>query len=120
MALRAERWHRILVRSVLDRGPAESYRRTAVGYMGNNTLPARAGDLMRVVLLGGPRRAVLGTVVAERVLDVCALVLVFAFVVLRRGLDLGPLPYVAGAVAVVGVAAAIFARLRGLARLRAL
>jgi uncharacterized membrane protein YbhN (UPF0104 family) len=118
-ALRAERWHRILVRARLDRGRAESFRLTLVGYMGNNALPARAGDLMRVVLLGGPRRAVLGTVVAERVLDVCALVLVFAFVVLRRGLDLGPLPYVVGAVAVLGVATAVFARLRGLVRVRA-
>jgi glycosyltransferase 2 family protein len=118
-ALRAERWHRILLRARLDRGRAESFRLTLVGYMGNNALPARAGDLMRVVLLGGPRRAVLGTVVAERVLDVCALVLVFAFVVLRRGLDLGPLPYVAGAAAVLVAAAAVFARLRGLARVRA-
>jgi uncharacterized membrane protein YbhN (UPF0104 family) len=118
-ALRAERWHRILVRAELDRGRAESFRLTLVGYMGNNALPARAGDLMRVVLLGGPRRAVLGTVVAERVLDVCALVLVFAFVVLQRGLDLGPLPYVAGGVAVLVVAAAVFARLRGLGRVRA-
>jgi glycosyltransferase 2 family protein len=118
-ALRAERWHRILVRAELDRGRAESFRLTLVGYMGNNALPARAGDLMRVVLLGGPRRAVLGTVVAERVLDVCALVLVFAFVVLQRGLDLGPLPYVAGGVAALVVAAAVFTRLRGLGRVRA-
>jgi glycosyltransferase 2 family protein len=118
-ALRAERWHRILLRSGLDRGRGESFRLTLVGYMGNNALPARAGDLMRVVLLGGPRRAVLGTVVAERVLDVCALVLVFSFVVLRRGLDLGPLPYVVGAAALAAVAAALFARLRVLARVRA-
>jgi uncharacterized membrane protein YbhN (UPF0104 family) len=97
MALRAERWHRILVRSGLDAGRGESYRLTAVGYMGNNTLPARAGDLMRVMLLGGPRRLVLGTVVAERLLDVCALVAIFAFVVADRGLSFGPLPYVVGA-----------------------
>lgn len=116
--LRAERWHRILVRSDLDAGRAESYRLTLVGYMGNNTLPARAGDLMRVVLLGGRRRAVLGSVVAERLLDVAALVSVFAFVVVERGLDFGPLPWVAGALAVVAVAAALFARMRGLARVR--
>jgi glycosyltransferase 2 family protein len=117
--LRAERWHRILVRSRLDHGRAASYRLTLVGYMGNNTLPARAGDLMRVVLLGGPRRAVLGSVVAERLLDVAALVAVFAFVVVERGLDFGPLPWVAGGVAAVAVAAALFARLRGLERVRA-
>ena len=66
---------------------------TAVGYMGNNTLPARAGELMRVVMLGGPRRAVFGTVVAERLLDVCALAAIFAFVVVERGVSFGPLPY---------------------------
>lgn len=108
MLLRAERWHRILARSELDRGRAESYRLTAVGYMGNNTLPARAGDLMRVVLLGGPRRPVLGTVVAERLLDVGALVLIFAVLVLVRGASIGPLPYlvalgVAALVVVVGL-----------------
>lgn len=117
--LRAERWHRILQREDLDRGRAESYRLTVVGYMGNNALPARAGDLMRVVLLRGPRRAVLGTVVAERVLDVCALALVFCFVVLERGLDFGPLPYVAVAAVVLAVAAVLFTRLRGLERVRA-
>jgi hypothetical protein len=108
-ALRGERWHRILVRSDVDRGRGASYGLTLVGYMGNNTLPARAGDLMRVVLLGAPRRAVLGTVVAERVLDACALVAIFAFVVLDRGLDFGPLPYLAAAgVLLVAIAAAVW------------
>jgi glycosyltransferase 2 family protein len=117
-ALRAERWHRILARSRLDRGRGESYRLTLVGYMGNNALPARAGDLMRVVLLQGPRRAVLGTVVAERLLDVCALASVFALVVVERGLDFGPLPYVLGAGAIAAVSVLVLARLRGLARVR--
>jgi glycosyltransferase 2 family protein len=116
--LRAERWHRILGREGLDRGRAESLRLTLVGYMGNNTLPARAGDLMRVVLLRGPRRQVFGTVVAERVLDVCALALIFCVVVLTRGLDVGPLPYVAAAAVIAAVGVAIFARLRGLERIR--
>jgi uncharacterized membrane protein YbhN (UPF0104 family) len=118
-ALRAERWHRILAHERLDRGRAASFRLTLVGYMGNNTLPARAGDLMRVMLLGGPRRAVLGTVVAERLLDVCALGLVFVFVVLERGLDFGPLPYVVGTGAVLAVVAVAVARLRGMRRVRA-
>jgi uncharacterized membrane protein YbhN (UPF0104 family) len=116
--LRAERWHQILHRSNLDRGRAESYRLTLVGYMGNNTLPARAGDLMRVVLLRGRRREVLGTVVAERLLDVCALGLLFGVVVIARGLGFGPLPYVVAALAVLAVLALLFGRLRALARLR--
>lgn len=116
--LRAERWHRILLRSELDRGRGSSYRLTAIGYMGNNVLPARAGDLLRVVLLGGPRRAVLGTVVAERLLDVCALAAVFVAVVAERGLAFGPLPYVLAAGAVAAVALAVAVRMRGLARAR--
>src|SRR5581483_10428460 len=60
-------------------------------------------DLMRVMMLGGRRRAVLGTVVAERALDVAALGLIFGVVVLDRGLSFGPLPYVAAA-AVFGLA----------------
>jgi glycosyltransferase 2 family protein len=95
--LRAERWHRLLVSSAVDRGRRESYRLTAVGYMGNNTLPARAGDVMRVMLLGGPRRTVLGTVIAERLLDAVALAAIFALVVVDRGVGFGPLPYIAGA-----------------------
>lgn len=107
-ALRGERWHRILRRAELDRGRGESYRLTLVGYMGNNALPARAGDLMRVMLLGGPRRGVLGTVVAERLLDLCALAAIFLVVVVDRGLSFGPLPYVVGALIVILAAGGAF------------
>lgn len=106
-SLRGERWHRILTRAGIHRPRSTSYGLTLVGYMGNNTLPARAGDLMRVMMLGGPRRAVLGTVVAERALDVAALGLIFGVVVLERGLDFGPLPYVVAAAVVVLAASAV-------------
>jgi glycosyltransferase 2 family protein len=106
-ALRAERWQRILEHSGLARGRSASYGLTLVGYMGNNTLPARAGDVMRVMLLGGKRRAVLGTVVAERVLDVAALGLIFGVVVAERGLAFGPLPYLAAAGAALLVGGAL-------------
>src|SRR5579884_1705359 len=92
-ALRGERWHNILRAAGIRPGRRTSYGLTLVGYMGNNTLPARAGDVMRVVLLRGSRRAVLGTVVAERALDAAALALIFGVVVLERGLAFGPLPY---------------------------
>lgn len=110
-ALRGERWHAILADAGIDRPRRTSYGLTLVGYMGNNTLPARAGDLMRVMLVGGGRRAALGTVVAERALDVAALGLIFAAVVLDRGLAFGPLPYVAAAAAVALLAAACAWRL---------
>jgi uncharacterized membrane protein YbhN (UPF0104 family) len=95
--LRAERWRSILVHNGIPRGRGDVYGLTVVGYMANNTLPARAGDLLRVVLVGGSRRAALGTVVAERVLDALALAAIFLVVVLDRGASFGPLPYVLGA-----------------------
>ena len=45
--------------------------------MGNNVLPARGGELLRTFLLGArtqaTKRTILGTIVAERVLDAVAL-----------------------------------------------
>lgn len=80
-ALRAERWRTLL--HDVDARPSrgDAYRLVLVGYMGNNVLPARAGDLMRVVLMA-PRadttkRYVVGTLVAERLLDVAVLVVLF-------------------------------------------
>ena len=82
---RAERWHRILAHAGLAARRHDSYALTTVGYMGNNVLPARAGELLRVVLMapraGGRKRDVLATIVAERLLDVVALGLVFALLV---------------------------------------
>ncbi|HEY0416670.1 MAG TPA: lysylphosphatidylglycerol synthase domain-containing protein [Gaiellaceae bacterium] len=107
--LRAERWHAILATAGVGRPRRAVYGLTLVGYMGNNTLPARAGDLMRVMLTGGARRVVLGTVIAERALDAAALALIFAAVVLDRGLAFGPLPYVlAAGVCVLAAAAAVW------------
>ena len=53
--------------------------------MGNNVLPARAGEALKVVLLSGrcdaSKRTVLGSVVAERILDLLALAVIFVVVV---------------------------------------
>src|SRR5436190_24217981 len=78
---RGERWHRVLLLIDGRSARADAYALTVVGYMGNNTLPARAGDLLKVVLtskrtdLSTPE--VLGAAVAERVLDAVALGAVF-------------------------------------------
>jgi uncharacterized membrane protein YbhN (UPF0104 family) len=75
--VRAERWHRIL--GLVDVRPdrRDSYGLTTVGYMGNNVLPARAGEALRVVLLSNRskagKRELAGTVIAERLLDALAL-----------------------------------------------
>jgi uncharacterized membrane protein YbhN (UPF0104 family) len=83
--LRGERWHHILRLTGVDAGRSDCYALTTVGYMGNNVLPARAGEILRVVLLSGrcgaSKRTLLGSVVAERLLDVIALASIFVVVV---------------------------------------
>jgi glycosyltransferase 2 family protein len=84
-AVRAERWHHILRLSEVRAPRRDCYGLTTVGYMGNNVLPARAGEALRVVLLDqrtqAGKRKVTGTIVAERVLDVIALLTIFVVTV---------------------------------------
>ena len=80
--LRAERWRLLLVFNGAAPSRLECHALTCVGYMGNNVLPARAGDAMRVIYMA-PRaaasaRTVIGTLVAERVLDVAVLFSLYA------------------------------------------
>jgi uncharacterized protein (TIRG00374 family) len=83
--LRGERWHHILALAQVKARRSDCYALTTVGYMGNNVLPARAGEALRVVLLssrtGASKRTLLGSVVAERLLDVIALGTIFVVVV---------------------------------------
>jgi glycosyltransferase 2 family protein len=83
--VRAERWHQILEATGVHSTRTDCYALTTVGYMGNNVLPARAGEALRVVLMSqrsdGSKRTVLGSVVAERLLDVIALVTIFVVTV---------------------------------------
>ena len=95
--VRAERWHRILEITHIHASRADCYGLTCVGYMGNNVLPARAGEVLRVVLMdqrattddGGKagKRMLLGTIVAERIMDLivlAAMTLVVGFGVLHE------------------------------------
>jgi len=86
-AVRAERWYELLRYNGAQPRRLDAYGLVAVANFGNNVLPARAGDALRVVLIA-PRartdaRTAIGTIVAERVLDV--VVLVALFVVLAYG-----------------------------------
>ena len=82
--VRAERWHRILEITGVKASRTDCYGLTTVGYMGNNVLPARAGEMLRVVLLdqrlGAGKRKLLGTIVAERILDVIVLALMLVVI----------------------------------------
>jgi hypothetical protein len=82
MIVRALRW-RVLLREG-DAAPPlwPVFSALTIGYLANNVLPARGGDVLRAWLLGtATRRArsrILATVLVERVLDVAAIVVVFA------------------------------------------
>jgi hypothetical protein len=85
--VRGERWRALLRHNGARPARADAWALVAVGYMGNNVLPARAGDALRVVFMA-PRartdaRTVIGTLLAERLLDV--LVLGLGFVALAYG-----------------------------------
>jgi uncharacterized protein (TIRG00374 family) len=92
-ALRGERWLRLLRDGGAYLSRTDAYAVTVVGYMGNNALPARAGDVLKAVLssrkAGTPTADGFGSLVAERVLDAVALVLIFAVLVTTLSLPLG-------------------------------
>lgn len=77
VVVRGWRWHRIMRLAQIPHALADAYRLTFVGYMGNNVLPARGGEVLRVAILGNRttarRREILGSVVAERILDAAVL-----------------------------------------------
>jgi uncharacterized membrane protein YbhN (UPF0104 family) len=82
--VRSERWHRLLLDDGARPARADSYSLTTIGYAVNNVLPARAGDAARVVLMApradATKRTVLGTIVAERLLDVGVILVLFLVV----------------------------------------
>jgi glycosyltransferase 2 family protein len=82
--LRGERWLRLLAEQDARAARADAQALNVIGYAANNVLPARAGDALRVLLLAprcrASRRTILGTLVAERLLDVAVLVVLFVVV----------------------------------------
>jgi glycosyltransferase 2 family protein len=82
--VRSERWQRLLEDEGAVPARVDTYALTCVGYAGNNVLPARAGDAIRAVLMapraGTSIRTVIGTLLAERLLDIAVLVVLFVVV----------------------------------------
>ncbi len=82
--LRAQRW-RILARGVAEFETASALRATAIGFMINNLLPLRVGELVRVWWLAREIRAsasaLLGTLILERVIDVVFLLGIASIVI---------------------------------------
>jgi glycosyltransferase 2 family protein len=120
MVVRGWRWHVILRESGICHQLIDAYALVAVGYMGNVVLPARGGELLRVILMhqrsSGRRREILGTIVAERTLDVISLVVLLSVVTFAgvAGTPAGPTPALGGlaALAVGVVTLAVYLRLR--------
>lgn len=110
LVLRSLRWQ-LLLRSKCAVGLSAAFGATAAGQLGNMVLPARAGELVRIVMIGARSGLdpafVLTTVLTERIADAIALVLVACVIVLTVPFELG---WVANAVmplAIVGVAVAL-------------
>ena len=72
VVVRAWRWH-YLLRPVKSIPTRTMFPIVAIGYMGNNIYPARAGEILRAVVLkrkeGVPISASIATIVVERVYD---------------------------------------------------
>ena len=106
--LRAWRWE-VLLRPVGGVTFGASFAATSIGFAASTVLPARAGEVVRPVVLAGrtriPLSACIASVLFERVADLTTVLLLFLF----YGLWPGVRP------AFSGEAATVFASLRGLA-----
>ena len=83
MWVRAWRWH-YLLKPIKEIPTRTMFPITTIGYMGNNIYPARAGEVLRAVILkrkeGVPVSASLATIIVERIFDG---VVILAFVFLN-------------------------------------
>lgn len=106
---RAWRWH-YLLRPMKDISTREMFPIVAIGYMGNNIYPARAGELLRAYVLRQrediPISASLATILVERALD-GVVMLAFVFLNLAEVASLDVASGFAGsirALAIIGAA----------------
>ena len=106
LSLRAIRWH-ILLSTGTHIPVVATFWATAVGYLGNSFLPARAGEVIRAVLLarktGTGSGFVLATALIERLADVCALIGIGLIVPLALHTHAGWLDQATGKIILLGV-----------------
>ena len=90
--LRAYRW-RVLLSARSQVSIPSAFWATSAGYLGNNMLPARAGEIIRTMMIsrstGLSRTYVLTTALSERIVDAIALVTISAMVLLFVNVEAG-------------------------------
>jgi uncharacterized membrane protein YbhN (UPF0104 family) len=110
IVIRGWRWHTLLRRAHIEHDGRDAYALIPVGYMGNAILPARGGEVLRVVLMASRsparKREVAGSIVAERLLDAAVLAALFA-ILTWIGIAGSPVGELAAWLAVGGVAGLI-------------
>jgi uncharacterized protein (TIRG00374 family) len=78
ISARCVRWS-VLMRPVAPMSPQRLFPYAIIGYMANNLLPARAGEVVRAYVLGDregvSKMGTFGTIAVERLFDGCTLVL---------------------------------------------
>lgn len=110
LLIRAVRW-RVLLSAQAPVSIPVSFWANCAGSLGNNLLPARAGELVRTVLIGSQANAsktsILTTVLAERVADALALMAVAAAALLMLPVRPGWLAAAAVPVGILGICGAL-------------
>jgi uncharacterized protein (TIRG00374 family) len=100
VAARCLRWS-VLMRPVAPLGPVRLFPYAVIGYMANNLLPARAGEVVRAFITGDRERVsrmgVFGTIAVERLFDGCILVVLLLVSGSLVGFEDERLKWVAGA-----------------------
>ena len=120
---RALRW-RILLQARGPVGIPTAFWATSAGYFGNNFLPARAGELVRTVIVsakcGLGKLFVLTTALSERLADAITLVIISSLVLLTLPVRPGWFEHAAKPFAILGiggvVAIAVLPKLEALGR----
>jgi uncharacterized protein (TIRG00374 family) len=107
--LRSYRW-RVLLLSRRQVSVALAFWSTCAGYLGNNVLPARAGEVIRTLMIsrrsGMSKAFVLTTALSERVVDAITLITISAIVLLVMPVEVGWLSAAAKPFAIVGLSGA--------------
>ncbi len=108
--LRAVRW-RVLLRAGAPISIPTAFWATSAGYFGNNFLPARAGEVIRSLIIsassGLSKTFVLTTALSERLCDAISLVLISSIVLLTLPVKPGWFAHAATPFAAVGLCGAL-------------